>query len=293
MGEFSINSLSGDNSYPNVSLKKETTCSSLNSVFSSKRHCNDNSNSAIKNPFGYETNIKMRDLVLHKTHFLDVAQQYLGIMEVTPEEYSKLSQQQKTRTQAFIIGDKGSITDAWCAHTISFLSKKAGIDVGPYKKSVKSYIDWARSKHTWRAIKTNKMNVSNMTAERKSRAQEIKTQIKNMKEGDFIVWKSDYSVKTDKGVKDVSSSHIGIIESIDVNNGEVTVIEGNANYSKTSPNIERFIVENKADSINGNQEFGEFKEVNRADGLIRKTYTVSELAKFGYSGYIDNSKIIK
>ena len=114
-----------------------------------------------------------------------------------------------------------------------------------------------------------------------------------MKDGRFIVWKSDYSVKTDKGVKDVSSSHIGIIESIDVNNGEVTVIEGNANYSKTSPNIERFIVENKADSINGNQEFGEFKEVNRADGLIRKTYTVSELAKFGYSGYIDNSKIIK
>ena len=59
------------------------------------------------------------------------------------------------------------------------------------------------------------------------------------------------------------------------------------------PNGDRTVVKTKAEGVIGNQEVGEFKEINRRDGLIRKVYTIDELAKFGYSGFIDNSAIIK
>ena len=113
-----------------------------------------------------------------------------------------------------------------------------------------------------------------------------------MKEGDFIIWKSSYIVELTNGKRiEKKSSHIGIIESVN-KDGTITVIEGNANESKKG-NAERELVKNAAEGVRGNQDIGEFQEVNQRDGLIRKVYTAKDLAAFGYSGYIDTQNIVK
>ena len=87
-----------------------------------------------------------------------------------------------------------------------------------------------------------------------------------MHEADFIIWKC----KNNLGK---SMSHIGMIESVDKINGTITVLEGNANeYNRTNTSVTK---------------------VNARDGFIRKVYTINELINSGYSGYIDNSKVIK
>ena len=43
----------------------------------------------------------------------------------------------------------------------------------------------------------------------------------------------------------------------------------------------------------GNQQIGEPQEENRRDGLIRKVYTVEQLAAGGYSGYINMQGLVK
>lgn len=294
MTEFSVNGIfpAGNDSYYNT-LREIGLSSGLTimSIFTGNKVPKGTKDTP--HPFGFETSKEMMRFVPHKTNLLNIAQNYLGIMEVTPDELAKMSPSEKRKTQALIIGDKGKVDEAWCAHTVSFLSKKAGMNVGPYKKAVSAYIHWAKENKSWRPIETKQMTGNNIGAERKSRAIQIQKQLKNMKEADFIVWKSQFSVKTNKGIKNVQASHIGIIESVDTKKGTVTVIEGNANISKSSNGTERYVVENDLQGVYGNQSVGEFQEVNRTDGLIRKTYTVDELAKFGYSGFIDNSKIAK
>ena len=115
-----------------------------------------------------------------------------------------------------------------------------------------------------------------------TRKQQISDQIKNMKEGDFIIWKS--KVLNEEHI----ASHIGIIESVE--NGIVTVIEGNANITS-----EPFrVAKTNEEAVFGNQIKGkEAVEVNYRDGLIRKQYSIEELAKGGYSGYIDTQRIVK
>ena len=84
------------------------------------------------------------------------------------------------------------------------------------------------------------------------------------------------------------ASHIGIMESVE--NGIVTVIEGNANITS-----EPFrVAKTNEEAVFGNQIKGkEAVEVNYRDGLIRKQYSMEELANGGYSGYIDTQKIVK
>jgi hypothetical protein len=139
-------------------------------------------------------------------------------------------------------------------------------------------------------IKTNKMTAQNMQEERASRAKQIKAQLPNMKEGDFIIWKGQYAVPQANGsASTATASHIGIIEYVDIENGIVTVIEGNANISEMDENNERVPVRTAADGKRGAQTRGEYKDVNNRDGLIRKQYTIEELSKHGYTGFIDNS----
>lgn len=230
--------------------------------------------------------------VPHKTNLLNVAQNHLGIQEVTEQEYSKLSQKEKQNTQMHLIGKHGELNHQWCAHTVSHLSEEAGMDIGGHKKSVQQFVDWATENKTYRPIKEQEITKNNYKQERASREKQIKQQTKSMHEGDFIIWKSSYVAQLPKGqLAQTKSSHIGIIESVNPN-GTVTVIEGNANEARTDK-AERELVNVSYEGVSGNQEVGEFQEANRRDGLIRKIYTPKELASFGYSGYIDNSKIVK
>ena len=252
----------------------------------------------MKQSFTKETIKKMRSNPRVTTILLKTAQQNLGLREVTLAEYNKLSDAEKSQTQMKVIGTHGTVDHAWCAHTVSYLCRCAGVDIGEHKKAVQQFIAWGISKKTYKPISTNKMTDKNFTQERQARAEQIKTQLSNMHEGDFIIWKSQFAVKV-KGANNSSelktnkASHIGIIESVNVKQGTVTVLEGNANISKVPRDgNERVIVSNEKEGVTGNQEVGEYQELNRRDGLIRKTYTINELAKFGYSGYIDNQKIM-
>ena len=72
-----------------------------------------------------------------------------------------------------------------------------------------------------------------------------------------------------------------------------TVIEGNANISEMNGDNERVPVRTAADGKRGAQTRGEYKDINNRDGLIRKQYTIEELSKHGYTGFIDNSSRVK
>ncbi len=245
----------------------------------------------ISNPFGEKTNSLMYKKQ-HKTHLLDVAQNHLGIQEVTEDEYYKLSSKDINNTQMHVIGKFGTFNHQWCAHAVSHIAKEANINIGKHKKSVQAFIDWGKANNTYNSIYTNSITPSNFITERYSRESQIKEQIKNMHEGDFIIWKSDFvAILPNHQIEESKASHIGILESVN-SDGSITVIEGNANEYKTDK-AERESVVTGQEGIYGNQEIGEFQEVNRRDGLIRKTYTAQNLAAFGYSGYIDNQKIVK
>lgn len=245
----------------------------------------------VAKPFGFKT-ISLMYKIPHKTNLLNVAQNHLGIQEVTEQEYEKLSPQEKQNTQMHLIGNYGEVNHQWCAHTVSHLSEEAGMDIGGHKKSVKEFVDWATKNKSYKPIKEHEINKNNYKQERASREQQIKQQTKSMHEGDFIIWKSSYVAQLPNGqLAEATSSHIGIIETVNPN-GSVTVIEGNANEVRADKG-EREVVSLPYEGISGNQEVGEFQEINRRDGLIRKIYTPKDLASFGYSGYIDNSKIVK
>ena len=251
-------------------------------------------------PFDDSTT-NMNNLTLkHDTTILDVAQDSLGLYEITYNDYLTLKQEnpeELQKTQYKVIGNHGSITDAWCAHTISYLAKESGMDIGGHKSSVQSFINWAGP--DYKSIKTTPMTAENYIEERKSRAKQIKAQLSKMKEGDFIIFKANasnggtYLIETDSGVKkSFGKSHIGLLESIDLEKGIITVIEGNANKDKSDAGLTRSLVTTSSEGLNGAQSIGEFQEVNRRDGLIRKQYSIEELAALGYTGYIDNSSRI-
>ena len=252
----------------------------------------------ISNPFKEDT-VKLNNAIYeHKTRLHDIAQDLLGLYEITLSEYNILKKENSKEienTQFRVIGNNGTINDQWCAHTVSYISKQAGMDIGPHKNTVQGFINWAGN--DYKAIRTKIMTANNYKEERDVRAEQIKKQLPEMHEGDFIVWKANSSnngtilLNLDNGtLKPYTVSHIGIIESIDIENGTITVIEGNANVAKSEDGITRTIVSNSKEGKCGDQLIGEFQEVNPRDGLIRKQYSIMDLAMFGYTGYIDNSK---
>lgn len=234
----------------------------------------------------------------HKTKLLDIAQDSLGLYEITYEEYKRMlreNPEELQNTQYRIIGENGHVTDQWCAHTVSYFSRLSGMDIGAHKKTVQAFINWAGK--DYKSINTTSMTRANYVEERQSRADQIREQLPDMQEGDFIVWKANKSnngswlVPLDDGdFVSKDSSHIGFIEKVDVKNGIVTVIEGNANVYSDDGDGALSLVTNWREGVTGGQQVGEFQEVNKRDGLIRKEYTIDELAALGYSGYIDNSR---
>ena len=209
---------------------------------------------------------------------------------------------------------KGNRNWQWCACTMSYAlkhsqdAKKLKANGLGYFAQVSQYINWGQNQITkdskgnnvkrYNPISTQSVKASTMKEDRSARAAEIRAQLSNndpktkMKEGDLIVWKSNYHVKANQGgkavIKNLSSSHIGMIERITKDksgNYYVWVIEGNANEAKSDNKYERYI--NEKDSTIGSQAAGEIVEINKDDGLIRKCYSVDDLAKFGYSGYIN------
>lgn len=246
----------------------------------------------VTKPFDNKT-MSLMYKVPHKTNLLNVAQEHLGIQEVTEKEYEKLTPEEKQNTQMHLIGKYGNPSHQWCAHTVSHISEEAGMNIGPHKMSVKQFIDWANSNNSYKPVSEPEITKNNYKQVRAIKEKQIIQQTKNMHEGDFIIWKSPYVAELPNGqLAEVEASHIGIIEAVNAD-GSVTIIEGNANESRTGITTERYPVSFPIEGVMGNQVVGEFQEINRRDGLIRKVYTPKELAAFGYSGYIDNSKIIK
>lgn len=245
-------------------------------------------------PFSHYTSQLMSLNIPHKTKLLDVAESLLGLQEVTAEEYKMLPPNQRKYTHMRVIGKYGTVDHKWCAHTVSYICEQAGINIGGHKAQVSQFITWAKNKNIYNPIATSKVTKQNYIKERANRLAQIKRQLTSMTEGDLIIWKTDYAAKNDDGSVSIgNSSHIGIIEHVDLQSGVVTVIEGNANEPVTGKDFERSKVKNAKEGINGNQGIGEQKEINRRDGLIRKQYTIEQLANFGYSGYIDMQGLVK
>lgn len=247
-----------------------------------------------QNEFASETNYLNSLKIFHKTSLLDIAQDSLGTIEVTLSEYKRLSPEQKQKTNIQIIGNHGDSTDAWCAHTVSYLLDKAHIKFGGHKKAVSQFITWARNNKIYRPIGLNNITKENYKSGRKARTSMIQKQLPKMNEGDLIVWKAKYVAEVNDGqtLLEASKSHIGIIESVDLQHGIVTVIEGNANIDIKDAHDERKLVAKPFEGKNGAQKVGEFQEVNPRDGIIRKQYTIEDLASYGYSGYIDMRSLV-
>lgn len=180
---------------------------------------------------------------------------------------------------------------SWCAAFVNRVAHDTGLlEEGQNYCGVQQFINWGKRKGTYHEITTNTTRTDHLDEDRSERAAQITKQLPSMKSGDFIIWKSPrYQIKTDSGIKNEHSSHIGIIESVDRKKGTVTVIEGNANINRSDSQNERYVVHNAAQGAKGNQSVGELQEVNQRDGLIRKTYTIEDLARFGYSGFINNN----
>ena len=243
------------------------------------------------NNFSSDTQTLNSKTYKHNTKLLDVAQENIGLIEITKEEYEYYKKHEPAKleqTQYKMIKNHGSITDQWCAHTVSSISEEAGLDIGSHKISVNQFINWA--KKDYKPIFTNRMNTQNYEKEVTSRGEQIEEQLPKMNEGDFIIWKSSYMANIDGNLKNRTASHIGIIETVDIEKGVVTVIEGNANVFKKDVDGNFKTVKTSSEKINGNQEIGELQEYNLRDGLIRKEYSVDELATMGYSGYINNQR---
>jgi len=238
--------------------------------------------------FGIKTMQNNAEVVLHKTNFGSIMQELIGTAEVKGMAPSIITENRNAQ---------------WCAYTISYAldetCKKEGKSC-PTKNflSVSQYIKFAQEENRYNSIKTQSVSDTNLEEDREKRAKEITAQLKNMKEGDLIIWKSPYYAKAyvdgESKLYKLSASHIGMIEKVQLNREtneyEVWVIEGNANEPYSDEKNERYI--NSEDSEIGWQKKGEIQEINYCDGIIRKKYTVSDLAKFGYSGYIDMSGIV-
>lgn len=231
----------------------------------------------------------------HSTTLLTIAQDSLGLYEITPLEYERMkaeNPEELKNTQAIIVGDYGMRNGhQWCAYTVGYFAQKAEMDM-PKLPTVQAYID--KYNYDYIQIKTNKMTSVNYQEERLNRMKQIKAQLSGMHEGDFIIWKGDYLVNTGNSqISQNKASHIGLIEHVDLEKGIVTVIEGNANVNEMDNSNERILIKSREEGKKGAQVIGEYKEVNERDGLIRKQYTVEELAKHGYTGFIDNSSRVK
>ena len=230
--------------------------------------------------------------VPHKTKLLNIAQSYIGrIVEVTPDEYAKMSEKDRLKTQMAFIGTYGTPDEAWCAHTVSYMCEQAGINIGAHKKGVAQFIQWGKEKGIYNPISTVQMCSVNYLQERQQRAMQIRSQIAKMQEGDLVIWKSDTCINTQKGLINAKASHIGIFECINPD-GSISVLEGNANETKTGF-FEKYIATKEKEAKNGNQKIGEAQEINPRDGFIRKTYTPEQLAASGYSGYINMQSLVK
>lgn len=231
--------------------------------------------------FGDNTNLNNNLYFQHKTTLGNVIENLIGLHETSECAPYGIT--------------CGNVKAQWCAYTISFALSKTcktkGIkDETKNFSGVSQFIEWGTLNGRYKPVKTNQVAPSNMEQNRKKRMTEIAAQVPKMEEGDLIIWKGPYCAKTDEGkVKQFYASHIGMIEKVekDPKTGEkiVWVIEGNANEAKTDDQYERYI--NKKDSVIGGQKAGEIVEINKDDGVIRKKYTIADLAKYGYSGFID------
>lgn len=188
--------------------------------------------------------------------YINIARTYLNkIVEVdTMSEYNRMSKAEQDTTQMKIIeglisypyGNKvvAAPGQSWCAWSVSSILKSSGIKSVPVFSTVDQYVLWGNENKRYVRCKSNNGH---------STASGIKEQLPKIKQGDLIIFKA-------KRATGSRASHIGIIEFTDINNGTITVLEGN----------------NK----------GQGDKSDSKDGYVRRVYTISELVEKGYSGYI-------
>lgn len=259
--------------------KPETTAESVSDL------PNKYSIGKIDTPFEQDTLDMLYTNTNVQTNFLKNANSLLGTVEYMNQ--SELNPEERQKTQAAIIGEYGTSNHQWCAHAVSTIAERSGIKIGGHYAQVQQFINWGNQNGIYNKVPETAISERNFEEVRAAKAEAISQQLPSMNEGDLIIWKSPYAAKTNVGLKLWAASHIGILESVDKENGTITVIEGNANIPKSDDKYERYVVQTTSQGINGAQVIGEPVELNRTDGLIRKVYTIDELAKFGYSGFIN------
>lgn len=167
--------------------------------------------------------------------------------------------------------------EAWCADTVNYIWEQAcgktpfGLNKdGTYKANVQELKDWG--------IENGRFKPAAGDAE-------IGRQLKTMKPGDVIIWKSPFKAKLEGlGTVTRHASHTGIVKEVS-KEGVVSVIEGNANVFKLNKKGEYILDQKRADLRR--KRIGKRKVVNPHDGLILKKYSTQGLINEGYSGYID------
>ena len=190
---------------------------------------------------------------------VNLARKHLNItVEVSSQEYKNMNPNDRKFTQMAMIGgiqstlSNGQIhtacpSDDWCALFISSINRDLGIEGWSHFCDVPQFVKKAKSENRWHK----------MSSWPKPTKKAIKAQLSGMKPGDYIVFNGDKPNGKRRG-------HIGIIEFVDVKNGTITTIEGNAKGSSK----------------------------DKTEGVVRKIYKISDLIKEGYGGYI-NTKGIK
>lgn len=174
---------------------------------------------------------------------------------------------------------KGRTDLQWCAYAMTHIYENAGKGKSPFgpKNQVSEIKSWAEKSKRYVPFSGD-----NNAAKEKS----VIKLLPKVAAGDMIVWKSNYSRPiVDGTVKTGTASHIGMF--LEFDGSQVSVLEGNANLLKRDSIGRYYLVKNKEEGINGNQEIGEFQEILPKDKLIIKKYTIPDLVSAGLSGYIN------
>lgn len=169
--------------------------------------------------------------------------------------------------------------EQWCADTVNYIYEKA-YGKNPFGKNK----DGSYANST--VMDLEKWGIKHSKFKEAKGKDKIIKQLKTIKAGDVVIFKSPFTVKISTGESITRhASHTGIVKN--VKNGVLTLIEGNANISKKNDKGEYLLVHNFQEGINGNQAIGDFQKVNRYNALIEKHYKTQDLIDSGYSGYIN------
>ncbi len=182
-------------------------------------------------------------------------------------------------------GFKGGQNSHWCCAWASAKYVENGVNIPTRYKglsprlAVRSFMSYFKDKGRFKSINRPDVTASNYCSEVKYHEDVIKKQLSQMKSGDAIIWQANSPILCNGAIRTKFRSHIGIIKSVDLKNGTVTVQEGNAN-------------EMARQMVNG-ISIQTDQKISGTDKVMIKTYSIQDLATNGYAGYVDMQGLIK